>query len=534
MTPALDSSQFKAVASNARCLLVVAGPGSGKTRVLSARFVRLVKEGADPGRILAVTFTNRAAREMKERISTELGGRAPLNISTFHSLALRILRRQRPDLRLITRVEARALLKELGALEPDKALDRISAFKNGMRGEGGMDRPLFDSYSQRLKDSRALDFDDLVPEAARLIERQGNPPFDHVMIDEYQDINPMQAAFVKALSRGAKSLMAIGDPDQAIYSFRGSSIRCFLDFEREYEDAERVCLSRNYRSGRTIVEASRALISNNKERLDNDIRPEMEGGSITGIEFGDEREEAAFIIREVERLMGGLTSLTASYDTGHRFSDFAVLCRTNRLSEHIAGEFGRSAIPFHLVKPPGPALAGFLRSMRGRELPEGVEAVHFLKEEGLKAGIEGEWLEGISPGAGEETSLDAIVDELMLSIPSDNIDIKADKVNIMTLHSAKGLEWRCVFLAGVEDGLVPMRLKGDCDIEEERRLFYVGMTRAKERLFISRARTRRVWGEQREGKWSPFIDEIPAALMDRRSVEKKMPQRRPVQKGLFE
>src|SRR3972149_240990 len=251
MTPALDSSQFKAVASNARHLLVVAGPGSAKTRVLSARLVRLVKEGADPGRILAVTFTNRAAREMKERISTELGGRAPLNISTFHSLALRILRRQRPDLRLITRVEARALLKELGALEPDKALDRISAFKNGMRGEGGMDRPLFDSYSQRLKDSRALDFDDLVPEAARLIERQGNPPFDPVMID----------------------------PDQAIYSFRGSSIRCFLDFEREYEDAERVCLSRNYRSGRTIVEASRALISNNKERLGNDIKAPAGGGA---------------------------------------------------------------------------------------------------------------------------------------------------------------------------------------------------------------------------------------------------------------
>src|SRR3972149_4704175 len=245
MTPALDSSQFKAVASNARHLLVVAGPGSGKTRVLSSRFVRLVKEGADPGRILAVTFTNRAAREMKERISAELGGRAPLNISTFHSLALRILRKQRPDLRLITRVEARALLKELGALEPDRELDRISAFKNGMRGEGGMDRPLFDSYSERLREDGALDFDDLVPEAAMLLARQGTTSFDHLMIDEYQDINPVQAALVKVLSKGASSLMAIGDPDQAIYSFRGSSIRCFLGFEKENNGPHRACLSQN-------------------------------------------------------------------------------------------------------------------------------------------------------------------------------------------------------------------------------------------------------------------------------------------------
>lgn len=533
MNPGLDSSQNKAVFSNSKRLLVVAGPGSGKTRVLCARFLRLVNDGADQGRILAVTFTNRAAAEMKERISNELKRRCRLNISTFHSLGLRMLRKERPELRLATRIEARALLKELGAVEPDKEIERISAFKNGMLEENEMDRSLFDAYSEGLKERGALDFDDLVPEAARLIESGNETPFDHVMIDEYQDINPVQAAFVKVLSKGALSLMAIGDPDQAIYSFRGSSIRCFLDFEREYADAERVCLSRNYRSGRTIVDASRALISNNRERLENYIIAEKSGGAIRCVECGDEREEAAFVIKEIERLMGGLTSLTASYDTGYRFSDFAVLCRTNRQAEYMAEEFSGSSIPFRLVKPPGPAFVEFLRSVQGRGLPEGAEPAGFFKEEALKAGIEGEWLDSILLSVGEGT-LESIIDDLMLSIPSDNIDIKADRVHIMTMHSAKGLEWRCVFVAGVEDGLVPMRLMGECDIEEERRLFYVGMTRAKEELVLLNAKKRRIWGEERDQKTSPFLDEIPAALMEKRSIQKKRPQRRPVQKGLFE
>src|SRR3990172_1491727 len=535
MAPVLDSSQSKAVASNTKRLLVAAGPGSGKTRVLCARFIRLVKEGADPGRILAVTFTNRAAAEMKERISHGLGRAALLNISTFHSLCLRVLRKEKPGLRLIPRIEARALLKELGAREPDRELEKISAFKNGMLGKDQMDRPLFDSYSQRLRDEGALDFDDLVPEASMLLERQGKRSFDDVMIEEYQDISPVQAALVKVLSKGASSLMAIGDPDQAIYSFRGSSIRCFLDFEKEYDGAQRVCLSKNYRSGRAVVEASIALISNNTERLENDIRTEKEGGAITCVECADERDEAAFIIKEVERLMGGLTNRTASYDTGYRFSDCAVLARTNKQAEYIAEEFSRSPIPFHLVKPPRPVFTEFLRSMQGRDMPEDAEPVRFLKEEAVKAGIEGESLDSIlTPVCGENYSLERLIDELMLSMPSDDMDIKADKVNIMTLHSAKGLEWRCVFLAGVEDGLIPMRLKGECDIEEERRLFYVGMTRAKDELFLLAAQKRRVWGEERESRRSPFLEEIPASLMERRSVERKKPHKRPVQKGLFE
>ncbi|MBW7957612.1 MAG: ATP-dependent helicase [Deltaproteobacteria bacterium] len=536
----LDSSQEKAVLSAARRILVVAGPGSGKTRILAARFSRLVQNGAGPERVLAVTFTNRAAREMRARVLSTLPGARPENISTFHSLGLRLLREEMPSLRLLARDECRALLKELDAEEPDKALERISAFKNGMAPDVA-DSGLLSAYSERLESLQAIDFDDIVPASLRLIHSKSGRPFDHIMIDEYQDINPVQAAFVKALAEGAESLLAIGDPDQAIYSFRGSSLRCFLDFEKEFGDTEIIRLGTNYRSGRAIAEASKALISKNTERLPNEAAPAREGGSLEEVECGDEREEARHIIGEIERLMGGLTSLSVSDDIGLRFSDFAVLVRTNRQAELMAEEFARSPIPFHIVKPSGPGLAVFIKILRGLEAPEDMPLQEFVMREAQMACLDSHALglvefalKGAAGFEGRE-GLACLIDELMLDTPSDNLDISADRVNIMTLHAAKGLEWRCVFLAGAEDGLVPMRMKGECDLEEERRLFYVGMTRAMDRLFLLRARKRRTWGESKECRRSPFLEELPAALVEiRRMAAKIPPKKKPVQKGLFE
>lgn len=538
----LDSAQEKAVASTARRILVVAGPGSGKTRVLAARFSRLVRGGARPERVLAVTFTNRAAREMRARVLSSLPGARPENIATFHSLGLKLLRRETPSLRLLAREECRELLKELGADDPGKALERVSAAKNAAAAVvGRAESGLVSAYEERLKSLGAIDFDDIVPRALRLVGSGAAKPFDHVMVDEYQDINPVQAAFVKALADGAESLLAIGDPDQAIYSFRGSSLGCFLDFEKEFGGAEIVHLGTNYRSGKTIADASRALISKNTERLQSEAAPARGGGVVEEVECGDERDEARHIIGEVERLMGGLTSLSVSDDNGLRFSDFAVLVRTNRQAELMADEFGRSSVPFHLVRPPGPGLAAFIRTIRGIEAPEDTAFNEFVACEARKAGLDGGELglvEAALKGADYEgrEGLAGLADELALDTPSDNLDISADKVNIMTLHAAKGLEWRCVFLAGVEDGLIPMRTKGGegGSEEEERRLFYVGMTRAMDRLSLLRARKRMLWGESRESTRSPFLDEIPPNLVAiKRGVARK-PKRRPVQKGLFE
>lgn len=537
----LDSAQEKAVASPARRILVIAGPGSGKTRVLAARFSRLVQDGARPERVLAVTFTNRAAREMRARVSGSVPGVPIENITTFHSLGLRLLRKEMPSLRLLARDECRALLNELGADDPDKALERISAVKNGVTTEDGdAESALVAAYADRLESLNAIDFDDIVPASLRLVLSRGLKPFEHVMIDEYQDINPVQAAFVKAVAEGAESLLAIGDPDQAIYSFRGSSLRCFLDFERESGGAEVVSLRTNYRSGKVIAEASQALISNNTERLKGEAAPAREGGSVEEVECGDERDEARHIIGEVERLMGGFTSLSVSGDTVLRFSDFAVLVRTNRQAELMAEEFGRSQVPFHLVRPPGPGLAGFIRTLRGLEAQVDTPLRELVAREAQKARLDSGALglveSALNDAAGLEGKdwLTRLADELMLDTPADNLDISADRVNIMTLHSAKGLEWRCVFLAGAEDGLVPMRMKGGCDIEEERRLFYVGMTRAMDRLYLLRARKRRSWGEVKEQKRSPFLDEIPAGLVELKRAAAKKQKKRPVQKGLFE
>lgn len=533
----LDSSQEMAVSSAARRILVVAGPGSGKTRVLASRFSHLTRNGARPERVLAVTFTNRAAREMRARVS--LPGVPPENICTFHSLGLRLLREEMPSLRLLARDECRALLKGLG-YDPERALEAVSAFKNGVATPEDSDKGLLSAYAERLESLGAIDFDDIVPASLRLVASRADKRFDHIMIDEYQDINPVQAEFVKALAEGAESVLAIGDPDQAIYSFRGSSLRCFLDFEKESGGAEIVRLAKNYRSGKAIAEASQALISRNGERISHEAAPARGGGCVEAIECADEREEARHIIREIERLMGGLTSLSASEDTGLRFSDFAVLVRTNRQAEMIAGEFARSSVPFHLVRPAGPDLVGFVKTLRGLEPPDDLPPKDFVMREAESAGLDKDSisliaaaLAGLGAVNGREGFL-RLIDELILDTPSDNLDISADRVNIMTLHSSKGLEWRCVFLAGVEDGLIPMRLRGECDIEEERRLFYVGMTRAMDRLFLLHARKRRLWGEVKESRRSPFLDDIPPGLIGIKRTEAKKTKMKPVQKDLFE
>lgn len=537
----LDREQREAVSSGSKRLLIVAPPGSGKTRVLSLRFARIINDGVDPSTLLAVTFTNRAATEMRERISTLLPiDPALLNIGTFHGACLRLLKKKTPLLILYGREEQRKVLASIGAKKIDSLLEVFSSYRNSCASLSEAEMEVYKAYREALASRGALDLDDLVPEAISLIEKYPEvSPFLHLLVDEYQDINPVQARLVRLLAQ--ESVFAIGDPDQAIYSFRGSSVKAFTGFTEDYPGCEVINLKKNYRSFASIVNASSALIAHNAGRMENTARALKEGGEITAVECGTERAEADFIIKEIEAMMGGLSSLTVKDHGEMRFSDFAVLFRTNRQGEALAEAFGRSPLPYHLAAPPGDGFYEFVTALRATVIKDGISLPGLIEETG-KAIAADKYLAGLflfsAKAYGSHPAQDVLpqfLDEMLLSGPSDNLDIEADKVNLLTLHSAKGLEFRVVFIAGFEDGLIPFTPKwNETDIEEERRLLYVGMTRSRERLYLISSDSRRVFGEEVRCARSRFLKELPAELLKKMIVEQKKLARKPVQKGLFE
>jgi DNA helicase-2/ATP-dependent DNA helicase PcrA len=571
----LDPDQRGAVFSTARHTLVVAGPGSGKTRVLASRYAFLIEKGLRPESILAVTFTNRAALEMKKRVSALIGLEASsFPIGTFHSFCLKFLKKSRPGFSLYGRGEQVSLLKELGVKNPASALESISAVKNFLVNgtyeklvtPGGSG--ILAAYQEALKARDALDLDDLIAETIRVLQERpestgsGCSRFCHVLVDEYQDINPPQAHLVELIVSGqGASFFAIGDPDQSIYSFRGANLRGFFDFKKTYKEAEVRTLGRNYRSAGNIVIASKGLIEKNRSGVDAGLssikRPVMDRGALRPVrengeeikivECRDERAEAEFVLNRIETIMGGFSSRTVSsgHGGGYRFSDFAVLIRANRQAAAIEEVFRSSSLPY-LVIGPKPDIQGFIEHLRGVGVPSNMKSdmrlSHFIKAEGEGLGMDESVLSGLVHTAENffdsmngEDALRAFTEELCLMQPPDIYDIEADRVSIMTLHMAKGLEFPVVFVCGVEDGLLPLKMKGkETDTEEERRLFYVGMTRAKERLFLLSARRRRLWAELFEPKKSPFLSELPRECLKDITFEKKRAKRKPVQKGLFE
>ncbi|MBI5598642.1 MAG: UvrD-helicase domain-containing protein [Deltaproteobacteria bacterium] len=577
----LNAAQKEAVVSPARYVLVAAGPGSGKTRVLAFRYARLMEGGAAPEKLLAITFTNRAADEMKARLGAVAGSLRPQhrpdfpNIGTFHKFCLNLLRKKR-EFTLIGRPAQETLLKGMGVKNADKAIEEISAFKNSVsRAAGERDKGLlrpesFDLYEAALRERNSLDLDDLIIEAAGFIEMEPDsaPVFSHILVDEFQDINQPQARLVKLLTASGASLFAIGDPDQSIYAFRGASVERFLEFGNDYPGAHLITLDTNYRSTRSIVHASGELIKKNTMRI---LRPGVTALSaadtasdpcgdeaVKVVIAADENGEAEFVLREIERLMGGLTSLSASslaraVERPYRFSDFVVLVRTNRQADAFKEAFRRSPIPFEVAGNIGP-LSIFAEHLRGLNV-DGMDKaapVDLIKKEagafGLSDGFiqpligmaesldrQGRLLDDRQGNAWLKSFLNALADSLILMQPADSLDIEADRVVLMTLHMAKGLEFPVVFIAGCEDGLVPLRFKGaSTDMEEERRLLYVGMTRARERLYLLNAGRRRIWNEVRRQSPSPFLKELGDGSLENIAFAWVMPARRPVQKGLFD
>ncbi|MEV6800809.1 DNA helicase PcrA [Micromonospora rifamycinica] len=659
----LNSPQRDAVTHAGTPLLIVAGAGSGKTRVLTHRIAYLLAaRDVHPGEIIAITFTNKAAGEMKERVAHLVGPRARLMwVSTFHSACVRILRAEHEHAGLKSTFsiydadDSRRLMqlvtRELD-LDPKRYPARglaaqVSNLKNELvdpeefagRAKGPNERALAEAYTlyqRRLRESHALDFDDLIMTTVHLLQSHPHVAesyrrrFRHVLVDEYQDTNHAQYTLIKELVAGTEGiapaeLCVVGDADQSIYAFRGATIRNILEFERDFTDARTILLEQNYRSTQTILNAANAVIDRNTSRKPKRLWSDAGAGEqIVGYVADTEHAEADWVGREVDRLV----------DAGEtRPGDVAVFYRTNAQSRVFEEVFIRVGLPYKVVggvrfyerKEVRDALA-YLRAVvneddtvslrrvlntprrgigdraeacvealsgrdrisfgaalrRAREAP-GIstraansigefvallDGARELAEEGTpeevlealltRSGYLTELEESLDPqdagrvdnlqelvsvareyteriealgGEDERATLAGFLEQVALVADADQIPVQpgstpadaeaADAVphqgvvTLMTLHTAKGLEFPVVFLTGLEDGVFPhLRSLGDTrELEEERRLAYVGITRARQRLYLSRAVTRSAWGQPSYNPPSRFLEELPPELV---------------------
>jgi DNA helicase II / ATP-dependent DNA helicase PcrA len=632
----LNEPQREAVLHGEGPLLILAGAGSGKTRVLTHRIAHLVGSGqARPGEILAITFTNKAAQEMRERVQHLVGNRAKaMWVMTFHSACARILRAEaeklgytrgftiydeQDSLRLV-----KACIDELD-IDPKRFAPRgirrqISEAKNALLDAEAYRlkvstffeqtaADVYDLYEKRLHAANAMDFDDLLFRAVNLFElyedvrNRYRRSFRHVLVDEYQDTNRAQYRWLHLLTEEHRNLFVIGDDDQSVYSFRGADIENILGFERDHPDATVVKLEQNYRSTQTILNASNGVIANNRQRKDKFLWSELgEGDPVHVRELEDEHAEARFVVSEIERLV----------EQGESRDEIAVFYRTNAQSRVLEDMLVRYGVGYQviggtrfyeraeikdalayltlLVNPsdtvafgravnsprrgigsttqgrlvgyantigepiwdvaaepesvPGLASAA-IRSV-GRfmsvmeRLRERVEAgagvgdvlAETLEESGYTEALQAERtieaqgrLENLEELVGvareydataEEGSVEEFLQQLALFSEQDNLRDDEGIVTLMTLHNAKGLEFGIVFIIGLEDGVFPhMRSIESGDLEEERRLAYVGITRAKRELYLTHARTRMLFGGRDWNLRSRFIDEIPVEFTDR-------------------
>lgn len=634
----LNAAQWRVVTHTGGHLLVVAGPGTGKTHTLVQRIAHLVQCMAAPEEVLAITFTNKAAEEMRERLQRQLGPIADrLTIGTFHSFCLQLLRRFGSVLglpeqfRVAAPEEVEALLKErypeIGARERRAILDRVSACKARVSPAAGDERmPVeVEQVNAMLRAQHLLDYDDLLREALRLFRTQDGTGerlrrlYRYIFVDEYQDINAVQHALLRALVQGGAQITAIGDPNQAIYGFRGSDVAFFLRFQDDFPGATVLSLSENYRSAPTLVLASQQVIE--KAAMTAGVPPltarlYLDGG-LTVNEAATERAEAEYVVHQIEKLLGGTSMF--SQDSGRvaseaeaerSFGDIAILYRTNALRPPLEEALSRHGIPYQISgdlplieKPAARPILCALRLAHGEAVPVAETAAMLelagaglgkkaierfrklageavtlsrpqvisllehlasqmpaLKSSALQAGrglvelsdrlqraglvaalqhmmlLPG-WKEALRATAAREqtwtrflqlarlhSAMQAFVDAVLLQREYDVWNSRSEHVSLMTLHAAKGLEFPVVFIVGCNDGVLPLTWhRDDVDVEEERRLFYVGMTRARQHLFLVHARQRTLFGQTRKTPPSPFLQDIEERL---KRYEKLMERRR--------
>ena len=624
----LNPAQEEAVVHEGGPLLVLAGAGSGKTRVLTRRIAWLIEErGVSPFEILAITFTNKAADEMKGRVADLVGPVArKMWVSTFHSACVRILRRDgealgypsgftiydQADAVRLTGYVLRDMNLDTKKLPPRSVHAQISAAKNDYvlvdayadRARGFTEQKLAEVYAEyqaRLLKAGAMDFDDLLLQTAELFRRHPavldhyRQRFQHVLVDEYQDTNKVQNDLVIQLASEHRNVLVVGDDAQSIYRFRGADISNILDFEKAFPDATVIPLVQNYRSTATVLEAANAVIAHNLGRKEKDLWTEQgPGEKIVRFHAEDEHDEAQWVSQSIARF----------HDSAeHRWGDIAVFYRTNAQARVIEEYLARGGIPYRViggtrffdrrevkdalaylkavVNPSdevsvkrvvnvpkrgvgdtsiarvdqwitgraltfldglrhadeagvsGRAINGIARFVElvddtvprlddgpGPVLEHLLESSGYLDELRNERTIESEGrLENLAELIGNAQEYDDVADFLesvSLVADTDDLDPDQSEVTLMTLHSAKGLEYPIVFLVGMEDGIFPhMRTLTEPDeLEEERRLCYVGITRAMERLHLTHAWSRTLFGGTQYNPPSRFLDEIPESLVD--------------------
>ena len=629
--PLLDSlndAQRAAVMHDGGPLLVVAGAGSGKTRVLTARIARLVEEGVPPWGILAFTFTNRAAREMRERLARTVGEEVvrELWVGTFHATAVRLLRREAgriglpPTFVIYDREDQDDVLREVIerlALPEDVyklglLRERISAAKNALvdvdefrnTSMTPFEQRLADAYAayqKKLRDNFALDFDDLIAETVRLFRDQPDVReayarrFRHVLVDEYQDTNHAQFRLVHALASGHGQLFVVGDDDQSIYGWRGADLSNVLEFEAAFPGAAVIRLEQNYRSTARILRAANAVIKNNRGRKGKTLWCDgPEGEALHFVLAADEAEEASRIRRWIE----------SRRSRGRRLDDCAVLYRTHAQSRALELEMRQHGMPYQVVgglsffqrrevkdlvaylrlaanpndtvsfwrvwnlprRGLGPGVRAQVESTMAAQGTNPLDALRAVAASGVlnrpaRAGAEGflallaelrergqdsagallatilertgyralfdeeerrekeERLQAIDElvTAAADVDLESFLAEAALVTDADRLEEGADRLLLLTMHNAKGLEFPVVVVAGLEEGMLPHAgsLDDDARLEEERRLFYVAITRAREEVLLTAAAFRRRWDGAQGGRISRFVDEIPEEVLER-------------------
>lgn len=637
----MNDKQSEAVQTTEGPLLIMAGAGSGKTRVLTHRIAYLIDEKmVNPWNILAITFTNKAAREMRERATALNPATSETLIATFHSMCVRILRREADHIgynrnfTIVDPGEQRTLMKRILKnlnLDPKKWNERailgtISNAKNDLLDEVAYEHQAGDMYTQivakcykayqeELRRSEAMDFDDLIMMTLRLFDK--NPDvlayyqqrYQYIHVDEYQDTNHAQYQLVKLLASRFKNICVVGDADQSIYGWRGADMQNILDFEKDYPEAKVVLLEENYRSTKKILQAANEVIKNNRNRRPKKLWTQNDDGEqIVYYRANDERDEAVFVASTINNVVR---------EEGKNFKDFAVLYRTNAQSRTIEEALLKSNIPYTMVggtkfysrkeirdvisylnlianpadnisfervvnepkRGVGPGTLEKIRTfayeqdmslldasanimlspIKGKaaqgvydfanvilnlrdqlddlSITEVVEAVldqsGYLDALSMQQTLESQArIENIeefmsvtknfdetnTDGTKDETGIDRLgrfLNDLALIADTDDGDVEAAEVTLMTLHAAKGLEFPVVFLIGMEEGVFPLSRASEepDELEEERRLAYVGITRAEEILFLTNANTRTLFGKTNYNRPSRFLREISDDLL---------------------
>ncbi|HEX5741445.1 MAG TPA: UvrD-helicase domain-containing protein [Pilimelia sp.] len=532
----LDAMQRVAASVHGGPMLIVAGPGTGKTRTLTHRIAYLCAElSVNPSRCLAITFTRRAAAELRERLTDLLDAdAAEITVGTFHSLALQLLREH----------PRAAGLADGFAIADD-------AQQAAAREEAGDSEA---AYRKALRATNLVDLDELVPLAVRMLQRHERlvaayrDRWPWVFVDEYQDVDADQYALLCLLSPPDGNLYAIGDPDQAIYSFRGADVEYFLRFAHDFTDARQVRLTRNYRSAAPIVAAAVQAIAPTslvRDRRLDPARLDPDAPLIGRFVARSPAEEAEFVARTVDELVGGLSHRSFDGRVDARtavpealsFGDVAVLYRTDAQAAPVVEALTRANIPVqkrsHDRLRDRAGVAVLARELRlaggGGAVPDRLaDAARRLAERHAAPTLDGPgtvppedvWAAAdlLRPLAGRHRDdLAAFLTAVATGAEVDALDPRAEAVTLLTLHAAKGLEFPVVFLVGCEDGLLPLRFPGDAPSEqavaEERRLFFVGITRAQNRLYVSSAMSRFRYGAQRDARESPFLAAIDPALL---------------------